>query len=182
MPIVTRSNSFSLNPATRALCGKQLTTCTRYRPLCSKPATRFSTLLARRSAISSFLLRLSILREQISCWNCFQLVGRMFAATWFAVLLASGDAFRRRAGDFRRLGVAVYEYALASSLPSGRETFHAKVVLADDSMFYVGSSNFMGSALERSFECRVIVQGAAAKELQSVLEAMRSIAMQVRDY
>lgn len=50
------------------------------------------------------------------------------------------------------------EYALPSSLPSGRETFHAKVVLADDSEFYVGSSNFMGSALERSFECGVFVR------------------------
>src|SRR6185295_19216564 len=66
-----------------------------------------------------------------------------------------GDAFRRRAGDFRRLGVLVYEYALPSTLPSGRETFHAKVVLADDSAFYVGSSNFMASALDRSLECGV---------------------------
>jgi hypothetical protein len=58
-----------------------------------------------------------------------------------------GDAFRRRASDFRRLGVRVYEYALPSVLPSGGETFHAKVVLADARSFYVGSSNFMGSAL-----------------------------------
>jgi phosphatidylserine/phosphatidylglycerophosphate/cardiolipin synthase-like enzyme len=64
-----------------------------------------------------------------------------------------GDAFRRRAADFRRLGIRVFEYALPSLLPSGRETFHAKIVLADASSFYVGSSsNFMGSALDRSFE------------------------------
>lgn len=37
-----------------------------------------------------------------------------------------GDAFRRRALEFRRLGVSVYEYALPSLLPSGRETFHAR--------------------------------------------------------
>jgi hypothetical protein len=55
-----------------------------------------------------------------------------------------GDAFRRRAADFRRLS-AIYEYGLPSLLPSGRETFHAKVVLGDASAFYVGSSNFMGS-------------------------------------
>jgi phosphatidylserine/phosphatidylglycerophosphate/cardiolipin synthase-like enzyme len=93
-----------------------------------------------------------------------------------------GDAFRRRVNDFRRLSVAVYEYALPSSLPSGRETFHAKIVLADDLTFYVGSSNFMGSALERSFECGVVVAGAAAKELHSVLEAVRSIAKPLRTY
>lgn len=93
-----------------------------------------------------------------------------------------GDAFRRRAGDFRRLDVRVYEYALPSLLRSGRETFHAKIVLADAAEFYVGSSNFMASALERSFECGVIVRGETATELNSVLAAVRSIAKLVRGY
>lgn len=93
-----------------------------------------------------------------------------------------GEAFLRRADDFRRIGVLVYEYALPSTLPSGRETFHAKVVLSDDDLFYVGSSNFMGSALDRSFECGVLVEGGAAKELSSVLEAVRSIAKPVHHY
>jgi hypothetical protein len=34
-----------------------------------------------------------------------------------------GNAFWRHAADFRRLGVSIYEYALPSLLPSGRETF-----------------------------------------------------------
>jgi phosphatidylserine/phosphatidylglycerophosphate/cardiolipin synthase-like enzyme len=93
-----------------------------------------------------------------------------------------GDAFRRRAADFRRLGVSIYEYALPSLLPSGRETFHAKVVLADASSFYVGSSNFMGSALDRSFECGVIVRGETARQLRYVLEALQSIARSVPNY
>lgn len=93
-----------------------------------------------------------------------------------------GEAFLRRADDFRRMGVLVYEYALPSTLPSGRETFHAKVVLADEDLFYIGSSNFMGSALDRSFECGVIVKGAVAKELSSVLKAVRSIARPVGGY
>lgn len=93
-----------------------------------------------------------------------------------------GEAFCRRAGDFRRLHVLVYEYALPSVLRSGRETFHAKVVLADETEFYVGSSNFMASALDRSFECGVIVRGETAKELNSVLVAVRSIARRVGDY
>ncbi|MET0165998.1 MAG: phospholipase D-like domain-containing protein [Vicinamibacterales bacterium] len=87
-----------------------------------------------------------------------------------------GEAFLGRAADFRRLKVLVYEYALPSILPSGRETFHAKIVLADDAEFYVGSSNFMASALERSFECGVIVRGETAKQLNSVLIAVRTIA------
>jgi phosphatidylserine/phosphatidylglycerophosphate/cardiolipin synthase-like enzyme len=93
-----------------------------------------------------------------------------------------GDAFRRRASDFRRLGVFVYEYALPSLLPWGRETFHAKVVLADASSFYVGSSNFMGSALDRSFECGVIVRGETARQLRYVLAALQSIARSVPNY
>jgi phosphatidylserine/phosphatidylglycerophosphate/cardiolipin synthase-like enzyme len=93
-----------------------------------------------------------------------------------------GDAFRRHAADFRRLEVSVYEYALPSLLPSGRETFHAKVVLADASSFYVGSSNFMGSALDRSFECGVIVHGETARQLRYVLTALQSIATSVSNY
>ena len=93
-----------------------------------------------------------------------------------------GDAFRRRAGDFRRLGVSVYEYALPSLLPSGRETFHAKILLADTSAFYVGSSNFIGSALDRSFECGVIVRGETARQLRYVIAALQSIARSVPNY
>lgn len=93
-----------------------------------------------------------------------------------------GDAFRRRAADFRQLGVSVYEYALPSLLPSGRETFHAKVVLVDAFSFYVGSSNFMGSALDRSFECGVVVKGETARQLRYVLTALQSIARSVSNY
>jgi phosphatidylserine/phosphatidylglycerophosphate/cardiolipin synthase-like enzyme len=93
-----------------------------------------------------------------------------------------GKAFKRLAADFRRLNVSVIEYALPSSLPSGRETFHAKVVLADDSEFYVGSSNFMGSALERSFECGVFVRGETAKQMRSVLLAIQSVGKPIRNY
>jgi phosphatidylserine/phosphatidylglycerophosphate/cardiolipin synthase-like enzyme len=93
-----------------------------------------------------------------------------------------GNAFNPRAADFRRLHVSVIEYALPSSLPSGRETFHAKVVLADDSEFYVGSSNFMGSALERSFECGVFVRGETAKQMRSVLLAVQSVGKPIRNY
>jgi PLD-like domain len=87
-----------------------------------------------------------------------------------------GVAFRKRKEDFHRLAVHVYEYALTSTLPSGRETFHAKVVLVDDTAFYVGSSNFMGSALDRSLECGVIVHGQNAKDLHNVVEALKAVA------
>jgi hypothetical protein len=88
-----------------------------------------------------------------------------------------GVAFRKRKDDFKRLGVNVYEYALPSPLPSGRETFHAKIILADQAAYYVGSSNFMASALDRSLECGVIVHGHSAKELRNVVEALKRIAI-----
>lgn len=88
-----------------------------------------------------------------------------------------GDSFRKRERDFRHLAVAVYEYALPSTLPSGRETFHAKVVLVDEAAYYVGSSNFMASALDRSLECGVIVHGDSAREIRNIVEALKAIAI-----
>jgi phosphatidylserine/phosphatidylglycerophosphate/cardiolipin synthase-like enzyme len=89
-----------------------------------------------------------------------------------------GPAFYRRADAFLQLSVAVYEYALPSQ-HARRETFHAKIILADDTAYYVGSSNFMGSALERSLECGVIVRGASARQLHSVIEAVLAVARPV---
>lgn len=88
-----------------------------------------------------------------------------------------GPAFRKKKDDFRRLKVSVYEYALPSVLPSRRETFHAKVVLVDDTAYYVGSSNFMGSALGRSLEAGVIVHGQSARDLYSVVQALKAVAI-----
>jgi phosphatidylserine/phosphatidylglycerophosphate/cardiolipin synthase-like enzyme len=60
---------------------------------------------------------------------------------------------------------------------TGRETFHAKVVLVDESAYYVGSSNFMASALDRSLECGVIVHGNSARDIRNVVEALKVIAI-----
>jgi phosphatidylserine/phosphatidylglycerophosphate/cardiolipin synthase-like enzyme len=87
-----------------------------------------------------------------------------------------GLAFNKRANEFKKLKIAIYEYALPSALPSGRETFHAKVIVADDRAYYVGSSNFMASALGRSLECGVIVNGQSARQLFNVVDALRSVA------
>lgn len=87
-----------------------------------------------------------------------------------------GLAFNKRADEFKKLNIAIYEYALPSALPSGRETFHAKVIVADDCAYYVGSSNFMASALGRSLECGVIVNGQSARQLFNVVDALRSVA------
>ena len=91
-----------------------------------------------------------------------------------------GRAFGRRRADFARLSVDVYEYARPSPLPSGRETFHAKMVLADDVSCYIGSSNLMGSALDRSLECGVLITGKTAEYCYRLLDAVRRVASQAR--
>jgi hypothetical protein len=91
-----------------------------------------------------------------------------------------GPAFMKRRADFVQLNLIVHQYALPAALPSGRETFHAKVLLADDSAYYVGSSNPMGSALGRSLECGVIVRGESARQLYSVIDAVRAVSIQIQ--
>jgi phosphatidylserine/phosphatidylglycerophosphate/cardiolipin synthase-like enzyme len=59
------------------------------------------------------------------------------------------------------------------------ETFHAKVILVDNCAYYAGSSNFMGSALDRSLECGVIVHGRSAHELYGVVEALIAVASRI---
>jgi phosphatidylserine/phosphatidylglycerophosphate/cardiolipin synthase-like enzyme len=86
-----------------------------------------------------------------------------------------GPAFERRRADFVRLCVKVYEYARPSLLPSGRETFHAKIVLSDDVSCYIGSSNLIGAALERSLECGVLVTGKTAEYCARLLDAVRAV-------
>ena len=90
-----------------------------------------------------------------------------------------GPAFISRRESFVRLGVQVYEYAVLSSLPSGRETFHAKAILSDDKSYYVGSSNMMGSALERSLECGVLVTGRSAKTMQQLISSVKGVSRRV---
>ena len=86
-----------------------------------------------------------------------------------------GPALYRRKADLLRLSVSLFEYALPSQVLSGRETFHAKVILADDCDYYVGSSNLMGSALERSLECGVMIRGETARDLYELLAVLKAI-------
>jgi hypothetical protein len=93
---------------------------------------------------------------------------------------ACGPAFWKRHLDFTRLAVGVYEYNRPSSLPSGRETFHAKIVLADDETCYIGSSNLIGAALERSLECGVLLTGKTAGYCAGLLDAARTVSNMVQ--
>lgn len=69
-------------------------------------------------------------------------------------------------------GVEVYNYSIPRSSGAGRETFHAKVVLCDRTVAYVGSSNLTSASLAHSMEMGVAVTGRAAEHVAVVLDAV----------
>lgn len=76
------------------------------------------------------------------------------------------------------VGARVLEYWLARDEPGdgpAAETFHAKVVLADDEVAYVGSSNLMASSLDGGLECGVLLEGDAARPFRLILEAVVAV-------
>ena len=72
------------------------------------------------------------------------------------------------------LGVTIYNYWLPHA--GGYETFHAKVLLADDQTAYIGSANMTHASLFRSMELGTFLQGNSVKILARVLDAILAIA------
>lgn len=73
------------------------------------------------------------------------------------------------------LGVQVLNFRIEKVASSGNETFHAKVVLADSTAAYVGSSNMHKWSFEYSLELGLYVRGKAASRIADVLDAVRSV-------
>jgi len=76
-------------------------------------------------------------------------------------------------------GVHVYNYSIPRDTGYGRETFHAKVVLCDDSAAYVGSSNATAASLEHSMEMGVAIDGNAARDVATIMEAVLKSATRI---
>jgi hypothetical protein len=76
--------------------------------------------------------------------------------------------------------VGVYDYHLPHSHGSGRalpvETFHAKILLADNRLAYVGSANVLGSGDGTSLETGLLVDGAAAQQVTRLVDAVLRVA------
>jgi phosphatidylserine/phosphatidylglycerophosphate/cardiolipin synthase-like enzyme len=68
-------------------------------------------------------------------------------------------------------GVTVMNYGLLRPR-GGRESFHAKVILADDERAYVGSANVTGWSLDYSMELGVVLEGQAAGEIAEIVDAV----------
>jgi len=69
--------------------------------------------------------------------------------------------------------VKVFNYSIPRSSGFGRETFHAKVVIADRRYAYVGSSNVTAASLDHSMEMGVTLEGKAVAEVAEVIDAVR---------
>jgi phosphatidylserine/phosphatidylglycerophosphate/cardiolipin synthase-like enzyme len=79
------------------------------------------------------------------------------------------------ASRLRNAGVRVYNYSISRAGATGRETFHAKVVLCDADNAYVGSAN-LTAASEHSMELGVALAGRAAGKVAEVIEAVLACA------
>lgn len=74
--------------------------------------------------------------------------------------------------------VRVFNYSIPRSDGPGRETFHAKVVLCDRNVAYLGSSNVTAASLDHSMEMGVVLQGSAAMGVAEVIDAVLELATQ----
>jgi hypothetical protein len=80
----------------------------------------------------------------------------------------------------RGLQVSVRDYHLSHDAASGRElpieTFHAKLILADDTLAYVGSANLLNSSEGLSLETGLLVEGVAAVQVARLIDAVLRVA------
>ena len=84
-------------------------------------------------------------------------------------------------GDWlRAMQVSVRDYHLSHYPAEGRalpiETFHAKVVVADDMPAYVGSANLLSSSEGLSLEMGLLVEGGAAAQVARLVDAVLFVA------
>jgi phosphatidylserine/phosphatidylglycerophosphate/cardiolipin synthase-like enzyme len=74
----------------------------------------------------------------------------------------------------------VCDYYLSHDANAGRalpvETFHAKLLLADNALAYIGSENFLGSSEGVCLETGILVEGAAASDVARLVEAVLRVA------
>ena len=76
------------------------------------------------------------------------------------------------------LGIKVLSYAIAHD-PALRspavETFHAKILLADNNKAYIGSANMTRWSRDFSMECGVILKGPSVKPVATLVDAIMKV-------
>lgn len=59
------------------------------------------------------------------------------------------------------------------------ETFHAKIVLADERLAYVGSANLLGSGDGTTLDAGVLVDGSAAAQVARLVDGVLRVARRI---
>jgi hypothetical protein len=88
---------------------------------------------------------------------------------------ASPAGFAAVRAELQQRQVEVLNFRLDRPEAPGNETFHAKVVLADNVSAYVGSSNMNQWSFEYSLELGLYVRGRAAARIATLLRAVRDV-------
>jgi len=91
---------------------------------------------------------------------------------------ATRDVISSRRSEVNSLEVRVFDYAVPSPDGEGFETFHAKVVLADDATAYVGSTNMLVHG-RQPLELGVILEGGPVPEIAAIVRAIRQVAQPI---
>lgn len=78
-------------------------------------------------------------------------------------------------GQLSALGVEAFNFRLDKEDAFGMETFHAKVVLADNAKAYVGSANMNKWSFQYSLELGFLVSGKAADRIGQVIDAVTCV-------
>lgn len=87
-----------------------------------------------------------------------------------------GTCLRARRDRIAELDIKLYDYWVPSPAGNGfHETFHAKVVLADEDVVYVGSSNMTVYSL-RSLELGALIEGPPVRAIAAAVSAVKTIA------
>jgi len=119
----------------------------------------------------------------------FRWLRRVFEATpadcQKIVVLRNTDQYTvelgvQHADWLRALNVSVRDYHLSHAAGTGRalpiETFHAKLIVADETLAYVGSANLLNSSEGLSLETGLLVEGAAAVQVARLVDAVLRVA------
>jgi hypothetical protein len=105
---------------------------------------------------------------------------RTHATRKYLIIRRSGAAraaVDRARNELLHLGVEVLDYTLP--VAGGYETFHAKVLLADQDFAYVGSANMTAFA-RHSMELGILTDGRAARVVASIVRGVERIATPLR--
>lgn len=89
------------------------------------------------------------------------------------------SGYLANANLLKSLGVETSNFRLEKNEAAGMETFHAKVVLADDTTAYVGSSNMNRWSFQYSLELGLLVSGKAGGRIGQIVDAVLKVSSAV---